>query len=133
MTRAQGWEERLLDVVAQWDRLPFSWGTTDCIGFALACGEAVRGTPLCAPFPPYLDAKQARRVLRDMGAREIENALMMHLDPVPVSLAQRGDIGVVIDSGAQCAVVCLGPFWAGKTERGLMRIASPLVFRAFKV
>jgi hypothetical protein len=131
--RKPGWEERLLETVAEWEAKPFQWGKADCIGFALACGKAVRGKTLFKALPRYGDAKRARRVLRDMGARELENAMMMHLDPVPVALAQRGAIGIVIDNGMQCAVVCTGPHWVGKTEGGLIRVPGHLVIRAFKV
>ena len=131
--RKPGWELRLLDTLAEWEAKPFKWGKADCIGFALACGKAVRGAALFKALPRYSDAKEARRVLRDMGARELENALMMHLDPVPASFAQRGDIGIVMDRGAQCAVVCLGSHWTGKTEEGLIRIPPHLVVRAVRV
>jgi hypothetical protein len=134
MRRVVDWPERLLSTVAFWDALPFAWGRTDCLGFALACIKAVRGSPIVSDLPAYADAKEARRVLRDLGARELENAFMMYLDPVPVSLAQRGDVGILVQPGGiQSAVVCVGPTWAGKTEDGLVHIAPAQVSRAFRV
>jgi hypothetical protein len=134
--RQDGWEELLLAKVQEMDSQPFSWGHLDCILSVLECACEIR--PDLSPFleharGSYGDAKEARRYLRDMGARELENALMMHLDPVPVSMAQRGDIGIVIDGGAQCAVICVGAVWIGKTETGAIRVPRHLVARAFKV
>jgi hypothetical protein len=134
MTRVEHWPDRLLETVAFWETVPFVWGSTDCLGFALACVKAVRGSLPIEDLPAYSDAMEARRVLRDMGARELENAFMMHFEPVPVSMAQRGDIGVLVaPDGIQSAMVCLGPSWAGKTEDGLLQVPRSVIARAFRV
>ena len=134
MTRVTDWPEQLLETVAAWEGVPFAWGTADCLGFALACIEAVRGNPLVDEIPASSDAKEARRALRDIGAREVENAFMMYLDPVPVAMAQRGDVGVIVqEDGTQSAVVCVGPMWVGKTEEGLLQVPRQVVTRAFRV
>ena len=134
MSRVVDWPERLLQTVADWENVPFVWGSTDCLSFALDCIEAVRGNPLVDEIPAYSDAKEARRALRDMGAREIENAFMMHLDPIPVSMAQRGDVGVIVqEDGTQSAMVCVGPAWIGKTEEGLLQVPRQVITRAFRV
>ena len=134
MTRVVDWPERLLETVAVWEAVPFAWGSTDCLGFALACVKAVRGSLPIEDLPAYSDAKVARRVLRDMGARELENVLMMHFEPVSVSMAQRGDLGVLVaPGGIQSAMVCLGSSWAGKTEEGLLQAPRAVITRAFRV
>lgn len=134
MSRVVDWPERLFDTVGQWEAVPFAWGSTDCLGFALACIKAVRGSLPIEDLPAYSDAKEARRVLRDMGARELENALMMHFEPVPVSMAQRGDIGISRSpEGEQAVVVCLGSLWRGKTQVGSIQLPRQAVERAFRV
>lgn len=130
--RVHGWEERLLATVAAETVTPFDWQRGGCIGFALDCIEAVTGeNPM--PGLSFGDAKDARRVLKDMAADDLRAALAKHLDPVPVSMAQRGDVGVVTWEGAQCAVVNIGPVWTGKSETGLVRVPRAKVEAAFKV
>lgn len=134
MTRVVDWPEQLLETVDAWRERPFMWGSDDCLGFVLACVKAVRGELPVAEIPAYADAKEARRVLRELGARELENVLMMHFEPVPVSMAQRGDIGIVkMPHGFQAAVVCVGRGWLGKSESGLVAVDRRQVERAFRI
>lgn len=133
MHRKPGWEKRLFATVREWDAKPFKWGSADCVAFVLAVGHAVRGKPLCPPLAKYGDALGANRVLRNMGADSLEDAIAMHLDPVPVALAQRGDMGVVVNNGNQCAVVNTGLHWVGRTEHGIIRVSRETLIRAFKV
>lgn len=130
--RVHGWEERLLATVAAHRDTPFAWERGGCLELPLACIEAVTGeNPM--PGLSFGDAKDARRMLKDMGAAELEYAITARLEPVSVARAQRGDIGVVIHQGIRSAVVCIGADWIGKTETGSIRVPRGKVLLAFKV
>lgn len=132
--RVQGWEEKLIETVESWKVKPFKWGKADCCGFALACIKAVRGkTAPKQKIPKYGDAKEAFRALRDMGCDDLAQAFAAHFEEVPVSMAGRGDVGITISNGAQCAVVNTGLWWAGKTEQGLISVPREAIVAAFKV
>lgn len=133
MTRKVGWEKRFFAVMVEWRDKPFKWGAADCMSFALAAGAAARGEPIGPHLDMYSDALGARRVLHGLGAETLEEALEKYLEPVPVALAQRGDIGIVMNGGTQCAVVNAGTHWMGKTEAGLIRVSGEALLRAFKV
>lgn len=133
MSRAPGWEERLLAVAEDWRNRPFAWGRADCLCFARAAVEAVQGGPVDWPSPSYRNAREASRALRQAGAAVLSEAFAARYDELPVAMAQRGDLGVVIEDGRECAVVNYGPQWLGMAETGLSRVPGHRVTRAFRV
>ena len=134
MMREHGWEERLIAAVAEWQEKPFAWGKADCAGFALACVKAVRGKmPRGLKPPRYTTATGARMALEKMGFADLAAVMASTFEEIAPVMAGRGDIGIVISNGAQCAVVNTGLWWAGKTEQGLIRVPHETVTRAFRV
>jgi len=132
--RVQGWEEKLIVTVDAWRRKRFKWGRADCASFAVACIKAVRGrTAPRVEIPGYADVRQARRALQKMNCVDLTAAFAAHLETIPVAMAGRGDVGITISDGAQCAVVNTGLWWAGKTERGLIRVPRETITAAFRV
>lgn len=133
--RKEGWETALIEIIEAWQSKPFTWGSDDCLGFGLACFEAVRGAPLVDALPDYDGPETADAAIAAMGFSGLDDALAAHLEECPVSLAWRGDLGTITHNGRPAVVVNAGDgAWVGKAAAGgLIRIAPSQVNRAFKV
>ena len=49
MMRREDWFERLSDVVARHQNIPFAYGKADCLTFPLECAEAMTGETFNVP------------------------------------------------------------------------------------
>lgn len=133
MARVKRWPERMIEAIVAYEGAPFEWGKTDCWCFAMDVAKAVTGTDPWAEARTYRTRTGARRALLRRGFPSIAAALAAVYEEVPPSMAQRGDIGIVMMDGAECACVCEGVRFIGKSERGLVRFQRALVSRAFRV
>jgi cell wall-associated NlpC family hydrolase len=143
MNRKPGWEERLIEVVADHSRRPFSWGGkgggSDCHMMAMDAVAAITGTdPYADERGRYATRIGALRRFTSRGFRWLGDAYAAVLQEVPPALAQRGDIGLVlVDDGkggtVEAAVVILPPHAHGKSETGAIRVPVHHVTRAFRV
>lgn len=116
------WQKRLIDVIRAAEKRPFLWGQHDCCLFAADCATAMCGADFAAGLRgTYNSANGAKRVLLTNGG-SLEKVLARHLDEVPVKLAQRGDIAVVISAGNRCAGVVFGGAVFVPGENGLVRL-----------
>lgn len=131
--RPDGWDVRLIAEIEAWKARPFAWGGADCIGFALACMAAVRQAPVIEPLPPYDSKEGAMEVLAGLGAATLTEAMAAHLAECPVSLAQRGDAGIVEHEGRETAVIFMGAYAFAMSETGVVRVPREAVKRAFRV
>ncbi|MAB00099.1 MAG: hypothetical protein CMN87_12075 [Stappia sp.] len=141
--RLAGWEERVLDVIADHQGRPFEWGGrrggSDCHMMAMDAVEAVTGAdPYADERGRYRTAIGALRRFTARGFSGLGDAYAAVLDEVPPSLARRGDIGLVqvADASgrlAEAAVVILPPHAYGKSEQGALRLPLSAVTRAFRV
>jgi len=120
--RIEGWERRLNAAVAKHMALPAQYGVSDCLIIALDGIEAVTGTD---PYPrdrfnrKYKTEAGAARCLRKAGFATVEDALRAACGKeIPPSLAQRGDVGVVVRDGMVAAgfFTQLGFFTRGAEE-----------------
>jgi len=141
MTRVADWPEQLIAAVARHETLPFGYGVSDCMQLTMDCAAAVAGAhpyPKAAPKkgkPAYTTKRGAAGCLKRHGFTNIVEAWAAACPEIAVSLARRGDIGIVIDNGAPCAVVCEGLYFVGKPPGtdGLLRLPRVAVERAFAV
>ncbi|MBA5779502.1 hypothetical protein H2509_20420 [Stappia sp. F7233] len=136
--RREDWQERLIEAVQQHAERPFSWGGTDggtdCFMLAMDAAKAVTGTdPYADERGRYKTRIGALRRFRKRGFGWLEDAFAAVFEPVPVPLAQRGDIGLVEADGQDCAVVVIGAEAVGKSERGTIRVPVKTLRKAFKV
>lgn len=95
--RIRGWEGRLSDVLASAEArvgpgAEPDWGTLDCATFAAGCAAALTGEDPLSGFPTWTSKREALRVLAAEGGLR-EAASRAFGEPIPVALAQRGDIG----------------------------------------
>lgn len=116
------WQIRLINVIKAAEERPFLWGKHDCCLFAADCAQAMCGEDFAASLRGTYDtANGAKRVLLTSGG-SLEKVIARHLDEVPVKLAQRGDIAVVMSGGNRCAGVVFGGAVLVPGECGLVRI-----------
>lgn len=116
------WQKRLIDVIKAAEKRPFLWGEHDCCLFAADCVQAMCGEDFASDLRgTYSTAVGAKRVLLNNGG-SIEKVLAQHLDEVPVSLRQRGDIAVVMSGGSRCAGVVFSGAVFVPGESGLVKV-----------
>lgn len=143
MTRLAGWEDRVIQVVADHGARPFEWGGrrggSDCHMMAMDAVAAVTGAdPYADERGRYSTRIGALRRFTARGFAWLGDAYAAVLDEIPPAQAQRGDIGLVlVDDGkgrtVEAAVVILPPHAHGKSETGAVRVPVSAVTRAFRV
>lgn len=82
---------------------------------------------------PYRTARGAAIRLARHGFRGVGGALAAVLEEVPPALARRGDVGVVLEQGAEAGVVVLGTELAGMAPAGMTIVPRERLVRAFRV
>lgn len=123
--RTQGWEIRLGKFLMARQKMPFAWGSNDCLIFAADAVKEMTGTDPAAQWRGYTTKEEADVILAKEGSLTTLITIGLGIPPhASYRLASRGDIAladfgngstgcVVDDSGARLAAV---------TEKGLMRI-----------
>jgi hypothetical protein len=123
MYRKPNWEVALAAYLEPLRLVPFAWGTHDCCTFAGGAVLAMTGLDPMVEFRGrYSTELGAKRALRRIGRGTLVATLDAKFEPVPASLAQRGDIVMV---GGLLAI-CWGAFAiaVGREDdrEGLIRI-----------
>ena len=104
MRRHEDWENRLNTVIEWHWAAPFRYGRSDCFAFPVDAIEAVTGETVF-DYRQYRTEQGAARLLRRHGFETVADAFASRFETVPVSLAGRGDIGVVRRAGKRSAAV----------------------------
>ncbi|EJF91690.1 DUF6950 family protein [Bartonella tamiae] len=131
--RADGWAVALGCVVEKHNELPFQYGVSDCGQFAADAIEAVIGKDILKPYRLYRTKIGAARVLRKSGFLNLGALFAKHFKEGSLSLAMRGDIGVVDYQGELCAGVFTGTGFACKGENGIIFADYSQIERVFEV
>ena len=134
LTRPEGWPERLLETIEREADAPFVWGKSDCLTFVLNAVHAMLPELKREKLPLYEDERGAARALKQLGFRDVGEALASRFDEIPPAWAHRGDLGIIQNEEATSAVVFVGPYVVGKDKPGgLRQVPRSLVRRAFRV
>lgn len=135
MTRVRDWPLRLEEVLERYQDGVFAWGERDCFTLPMDVAAALTGVDPWASERTYTTEIGAARKLKRLGFSDVADAFAAKLEEIPVTLAQRGDIGTVSDaSGAACGVVVLGTLVAGMSpSAGLTFLPRARLSRAFRV
>lgn len=132
--RRYDWEASLAAVLETYQASGFAWGVRDCFRLPLDVAQAVAGLSLWPEVRPYHSARGALQRLARHGFRGVGDALAAVLEEVPPAWALRGDVGVVIEDGAEAGVVVLGAELAGMApDHGLTILPRARLARAFRV
>lgn len=129
MTRYPDWPERLAEYLDERRDTPFDWATNNCAGFAAGAVEAMTGEPV--PLPAVKTARGAARVLA--GGGMLERVTETLGEPIPVAMAQRGDVGLLIADGRDTLAVCVGAHWAAPSDDGLLMVDLVAASAAWRV
>ncbi|MFG1188612.1 DUF6950 family protein [Xanthobacter flavus] len=125
--------DRLADVIAAYQGGVFVWGQRDCFRLPVDVARAVAGLVLWPDVRPYRCARGAALRLARHGFRNVGDALAAVLPEVPPAPPRRGDVGVVLEQGAEAGVVVLGTELAGMAPAGMTIVPRERLVRAFRV
>jgi hypothetical protein len=132
--RVNDWPKRLAAVIARHQALPSEYGVSDCYIIADDAVEAVTGkTMYGASVRKYTTPAGAGKQLRKKGFTTVRDAFAAKFQEIPVSLAQRGDIGVVDCNGETCGGVFTVAGFMVRSEYGVDFVPIGDVTAAFKV
>tara|TARA_R110002020_G_scaffold53905_8_gene150496 strand:+ start:24248 stop:24703 length:456 start_codon:yes stop_codon:yes gene_type:complete len=118
MTRVPDWQERLNAVVAKHQAMDGAWGTSDCWTLTMDAVEAVQVKRILSRLSRYKSEAAGYRVFSKAGFNTVEEALASVLEPVPVLMAQRGDVGVIEREGVISSGVFTSAGFAVRTIYG---------------
>lgn len=135
MTRVRDWPLRLEEVIERYQAGAFAWGGMDCFTLPMDVAAALTGVDPWADERTYATEIGAARKLKRLGFADVADAFAAKFSEIPSALAQRGDIGTVVDAdGAACGVVVLGTLVAGMSPvSGLTFLPRARLVRAFRV
>lgn len=137
--RPDDWPARLDAYIDTARRVPFAWGSHDCVGFVCGWYTAMTGLHVYAPFAGKYDTEAAAlRVMVGRGVHSMAEAgdfLFGASAGKPVEQVHRGDIVL-----ARCAVsradalgICTGGHAACLMSDGMKFIRSSQFLKAWSV
>jgi hypothetical protein len=137
MSRHVEWPKRLRRMVDAARTVEHSWGPHDCASFSLRrCYWAVTGRlpPINYFHKTYSDEAGADEVLAQMNCADIEEVAETFLERrANLADVERGDIGIVMDSGRKVLVVCYGAVCLAPGLRCLHIVPRSALIAAFEV
>lgn len=133
MKRAEGWEARFKRVVEAHRDLPSVYGTSDCFQICNDTVMAVTGDYLFDGLH-YHTELGAARILKRLGFANVEEMFASKLETIPPALAQRGDIGVMLnDKNEPCGGVFTALGFMVRDAKSIQFVSVANVKTAFKV
>lgn len=134
MPRLSDWDRRLARVTEKHMRLSGAWGASDCLMTVGDAIEAVTGeNPFAAYRGRYTTQAGAARVMRREGCNDVEDVLARLFQPVGRLLAQRGDVGTVMQGDALTAGYVTEYGFAAKGPDGLVMHPQTAIVSAYRV
>ena len=101
------------EYIAERLELPFVWGQNDCVLFAIGWLNIRTGKNWLAPLPPWSTAKEAMRIVQQIGG--LEREFDRRLCRVNPGVARNGDITLI----NRRALLFCGPHIVGPGPAGL--------------
>lgn len=135
--RLPGWERRLTAVVEKHLALPSDYAVSNCYiipddGVEALLGERMHPKLYGGGRGPNTETGAAKR-LRRFGFETVEDAFRARFAEIPPSLAQRGDIGVVIRDGVVSGGLFTSIGFMARSAAAPVFLGASDVARAFKV
>lgn len=127
--RIQNWPHALAEYVRSRQETPFEWGAHDCAHFAAGAVAAITGE--YPKFPRYKTERAALKLIAQKTLRERAGDI---LGPeIDVSMAQRGDVVMVIDSiNGPSLGVCFGENSMFVSKQGLHQVPTAQCWCAWR-
>jgi hypothetical protein len=115
--KKENWPSILFEEIEKARTAPFSWSQHNC---AIWCADvvlAMTGTDYAAPFRARVKTeKSARRFLK---TKSLKALVSEQLQEIPVKMAQRGDVVLMIQNEIEILGICLGEHAAFINKQGL--------------
>lgn len=130
MARIQNWPHALAEYLRARQTMPFEWGVHDCAHFAAGAVQAITGE--IPAFPRYKTQRAALKLIAQKPLRDRAGEL---LGPeIPVLMAQRGDIVMVIDPvNGPSLGVCFGENSVFTSREWLIQVPTAECWCAWSV
>ena len=130
MARLSTWDAALSAYIRSKRGEPFEYGVNDCCTFISGAVIAMTGEDPMSEFRGQYDSLTSSvRVLKEIGAGNLESTLDAKFPVVPIGRAQRGDIAFFEDS----AGIVAGSFAWFVSDEGLERVGRGLWDKAWSV
>lgn len=128
--RLHDWQTRLQALIDSRLHAPFEWGRHDCCLFVCDAIEAMTGHDPAKDLRGYSDERGAARILRDAGGVAAYADARAGPEVAP-SIAQIGDVGLVITDGRESLALCAGAHWLSVGADGLKSLPITAASRAW--
>lgn len=133
--RHEDWLERLNAYFDEVYDKPFKWGKYDCCLFAASCVEVMTGFDYMKDERgTYKTEKGAKKALK--GKTLFANLRAKLGKPIPLAMAQRGDVIYHVFDTGPAVGICIGQetFFVGReVKEGLVTIPTLECSKAFKI
>lgn len=130
LKRHSTWEQSLSEYIETKRHEPFDYGVNDCCMFAAGAVEAMTGVDPMVEFRGQYDSlKTTIKVLKEIGAGDLESTLDGKFPEIAVGYAQRGDLAFFDGSVG----VVMGTFAWFASDDGLERVPRSLWDKAWSV
>ena len=131
--RLEDWPERLAAFIESRRSAPFEWGSNDCVTFAADAVATITETDYLGPLRgKWRTAQEASKALLPYGGL-LGAAESVLIDPVPVLMAQRGDVMLFDSGGRDTLGICIGAHVVAPGETGLVFSPVSLASMAWRV
>jgi len=134
--RVDNWVSKLCDAVDAARGKEFQYGEHDCALFVADLIQVMTGEDLAAEFRgQYSDRKSALKALKKIGAGDLRETITAKLgDPIPLSLAMRGDVVLAKADGGEEVVAMIIDYQAvAAATGGYQRLSQKDWVTAWKV
>lgn len=129
--RFEGWEVILDRHIEEARGKPFEWGARDCALWSANWVRKATGIDLGAEWRgQYASEDEASALMLSRGFSCPADIASKHLDSIPVSFAQRGDI---VKHGVGALGICFGRISYFLTPGGLASVPTKTCLAAWRV
>lgn len=130
--RIEGWENRLEELVQSKRNQPFNWANNNCMGFVAEAQKTITGE---TDFPEVLEnlknKNNALKLVLKNGS--LTDWVNKHLEQIPITMAQRGDIVDVETCEGPAMGLCIGSRAVFIGKDGLEYVSLTSLIRAWRM
>lgn len=132
MNRLHDWDLHLEAFVQARLRMPFAWGRNDCALFTADAVQAMTGKRLCEELRGHATARQALRVLAEVGG--VRGVAARALDePIPLLMAKVGDVVIIEVGKREALAICNGGTAIAPGPAGMVAVPMAHARAAWRV
>lgn len=139
MQRVENWPTCLNRFIDKSRDLTFQWGKTDCALWVCDAVKEITGRDLATGYRDHYKSKSgAARFMKRMaggGLLEVAEKFTREagVEPIPVDLAQRGDVVIFDGPLGDTLGICLGRMIAATGPEGLTFCPARLAMKAWRI